>query len=172
MVVGGAMVLGGGSLDPRYQPQLKAPSQSGGLTHGAFQSLMSQQTTRGHMPVVRSTEYRPTKRARDGDGETLVSKQLHTDSTRDVSQLHQHGINIRPAEPEPEPQRTTNGTTANATATQHSIDATPTASSITDMDMPRELAVIDNAAAVRMLDAVRVATSLAIAHGLLSSTVW
>jgi hypothetical protein len=111
------MVLGGGtsSLDPRYQPQLKAASQSGGLTHGTFQTFMSQHTTSGRMPAARATDYRTVKRAREDDGETLVSKHLHKASTRDVSQLlHQRGINIRPAEPEPEPQRATSAANINA----------------------------------------------------------
>eukprot|EP01043_Picozoa_sp_COSAG02_P048094 COSAG02_NODE_4687_length_5092_cov_2.075506_5_plen_128_part_00 len=101
------LVLGGStSLDPRYHPRLKAPTQSSGLTHGTFQSFVSQHATAGNM-ASRATDYRAPKRAREDDSETLVAKQLHTDSaTRDVSQLlHQHGINIRPAEPEPEPQR-------------------------------------------------------------------
>ncbi len=105
MVTGPLLVLGGStSVDPRNQPQLKAPS---GLTHATFQSFLSQHATAGNMPAARATNYRAPKRAREDDSETLVAKQLHTDSTtRDVSQLlHQHSINIRPAEPEPEPQR-------------------------------------------------------------------
>ena len=159
MVAGPRLVLGGGpsSVEPLYQQQLKAASSlSSGMTHAPLQALMSKRTA--------TADYRAAKRPREDDGEMLGSKQLNADNTaRGVSHLvREHDVNVKAAEPEPEPQRgatptsaapSAAGTTAKTIAAQRSNGGAPTPTNATGM--PHDLAAIARAAAVRMLDAVR-----------------
>lgn len=116
MVAGPQLILSGGAgpVDPLYQQQRKAVSgglapQSEGLTHGPsmIQGFISNHATSGRGVLAGPMNFRAPKRAREEESDSAGSKQLHVDKTsRDVSQLlRHHGIDIRPVEPEPEPQR-------------------------------------------------------------------